>query len=64
MCIIMYVFPLCLLLLVKVFDVFVYTQTLVDIVAVLPVTISRHLPMLVHLCNKLVIVITLLFLML
>ena len=50
------------------FDVFVFTLTFVDIVGGLHVTISRHLCVLVYLCNKLVIVaavfIYLLFLML
>ena len=43
-----------LLLLIQMFDVFVYTLTLVDIVGGLPVTISRHLFALEYLCKKLV----------
>ena len=46
-----------LLLLVYVFDLFVYTVTPVDIVANLPITITRHLSVLVFLCNKFVIVV-------
>ena len=37
------------------FDVFVYTLTLVDVVGGLPVTIWQHLSVLMYLCNKLVI---------
>ena len=39
------------------FDVFVYTLTLVDVIGGLPVTSSRHLFVLVYLCNKFIIVV-------
>ena len=39
------------------FDAFVYTLTLVDVVGGLPVTISRYLSLLVYLCNKFIIVV-------
>ena len=39
------------------FDIFVYTRTLVDFIGSLPVTISRHFSVLVYLCIKLVIVV-------
>ena len=61
MCILIHVFPSCLLLLVQVFDVYVFTLTLVDVVGGLHVTISRHLFVLVYLCNKLIIVVAIAF---
>ena len=43
------------------FDVFVYTLTLADVVGGLSVTISRHLSVLLYLCNMLIIVVAIVF---
>ena len=42
-------------MLVEALDIFVYTLTFIDVVGGLPVTISRHLSLLVYLCNKIVV---------
>ena len=51
----------CYWLIWKMFDTFVYTLTPVDVIGSLLRKSSRHLPMLVYLCNKSVLVVTIAF---